>query len=122
MERDRHVVAEAGEISEGDVLLTLVDGMEIAVYYLDGEYYAYANWCPHQGGPVCEGKIGGTRTATFDRESLSTEYEWVKEGKLLSCPWHWWQFDIKTGECISRNIKLISYEVTVNDGDIIVQI
>jgi hypothetical protein len=48
-------VCKAGEIPDGGTRLASVNGVEIGVIFSKGQYYAYRNRCPHQGGPACEG-------------------------------------------------------------------
>lgn len=118
-----HVVARADDLGEGERLLVEVEGREIAVFNVDGELYSHLNWCPHQGGPVCEGKVDGTTRATFDRETLEYDLEWIKDDEILMCPWHYYEFDLLTGE--SRHNEaydLMSYPVKVEDGEIVVTI
>ena len=116
-----HVVASADEIGEGERALVQLKGREIGVFNVDGEYHAFANWCAHQSGPCCEGPITGTQGAEFDRDTLEYTLEWIKEGQILNCPWHGWEFDVTTGECLSRKGKsLASFPVRVEDGDVVV--
>lgn len=122
-----HVVAAADELDDGDRILVELEGRFIGVYNVGGEYYAYTDWCPHQGGPVCEGELAGTTRITFNRDTL--EYgvdgirEWVKDGEILRCPWHAWEFDVLTGEAVHDDrIRLLSHPVTVVDGDIVVSL
>jgi len=118
-----HVVAEAGEIGDGERLIVQLEGRDIAVFYVDGEYHAYTNWCAHQSGPCCEGTLTGTMTASFDRDSLETSLEWTGEGHILNCPWHGWEYDVTTGECLSRNrVRLPAHDVEVRDGEIVVSL
>ncbi|MFB6160365.1 MAG: Rieske (2Fe-2S) protein [Haloferacaceae archaeon] len=116
-----YAVADADELDPGDRLLVVLEGREVGVFNLDGEYYAYLNWCAHQGGPLCEGEVTGRATATYDREALRTEVEWVGEGETLICPWHDWEYDLRTGDCVSNgDVNLPSYPVHVDDGEIVV--
>lgn len=118
-----HVIADADEIGDGERLLVEVEGRELGVFRLDGEYHAYINWCPHQGGPLCEGKLTGRQRASFDAETLETDLEWTDDGEILTCPWHDWEFDIKTGENIPRSdVVLPSYPVHVEDGKLVVTV
>lgn len=118
-----HGVARANELGPGDRLVVELEGREIGVFNLDGEYHAYLNWCAHQGGPLCEGNVTGRVDAAFDRESLTTEFEWVDEDATLVCPWHDWEYSLRTGECISDdNYQLPSYPVRVEAGEIVVTI
>lgn len=122
-ERDGHVVARTDELGPGDRVVTQVRGREVAVFNVDGELVAYPNWCPHQGGPLCEGDVGGTTEASFDRESLATELRWVREGAVLRCPWHQWEFDLRENAFLhDADRSLPSYPVSVEDGDVVVRL
>lgn len=115
-----HIIAGEGDIPEGGRILVEVEGREVAVFNRNGEYYAYANWCPHQGGPICEGELSGTLEASFDRETLTVDRDWVAEGTVLTCPWHGWEFDVTSGECRVDDTRLPTYSVRVEDGDVVI--
>lgn len=118
-----HIVAEESEIPEGERVIVEVEGKEIGVFNVKGEYYAVLNWCVHQGGPCCEGTVDGTYSASFNRESLEVDLAWVKEDEILSCPWHGWEYDLTTGECLSNNRYTIpQYPVHISEGEIIVDV
>ncbi|PGF13835.1 (2Fe-2S)-binding protein [Natrinema sp. CBA1119] len=118
-----HVVADADDLPAGDRLITEIEGSEIGVFNLDGEYRAYLNWCPHQGAPCCEGTVTGKYTADFDPETLETTDEWIREGEFLYCPWHAWEFDLETGECTTnRSYSLPTYSVYEKDGKVVVSV
>ena len=116
---EKRRVARVDDLEEAGRVVVELNGREIAIFEIDGEYRAYLNWCPHQGGPVCEGELTGRMEASFDRETLSTEFEWTAEAETLVCPWHDWEFDIRTGDCFSGETDLPSYTVSVEDGDIV---
>ena len=117
------VVADADELSDGDYLVTEVQGREIGVFNVEGELYAYTNWCAHQSGPICEGYLSGTTDATFDPETLETTQEWVKEGEIITCPWHGWEYDLLSGDCLSKKgIRLPEHDARVEDGEIVVSL
>lgn len=118
-----HVVAAADEIPEGGRLVAELEGLEIGVFNIEGEYRAYLNWCAHQGAPCCEGTISGKYDATFDPETLETTYEWIREGEFLYCPWHAWEYDLVSGECTTnRAYSLPSFPVREKDGSIVVSL
>ena len=118
---NEHVVAEEGDLDPGERLVIQLEGKEIAIFRTEDDYHAYLNWCPHQGGPACEGVKTGTQESTFDRDTLELNVQWSREGEVLNCPWHGWEFDVNSGECLSRpNIQLPSYSTEVEDGEIIV--
>ncbi|MFB6311753.1 MAG: Rieske (2Fe-2S) protein [Salinirussus sp.] len=118
----RHFVCEADELEDGDRALVSIDGVEIGVFRIDGNVVAFTNWCPHQSGPICEGTIAGTAVAEFDREQLETEVTWDLKGTVLTCPWHSWEFDATSGECLSRSDRrLIQHDVFIEDNRIYVE-
>jgi len=116
-----HVVGDADEVGEGERIVAELEGREIAVFNLGDEYRAYLNWCAHQGGPICEGNLTGTVEASYDRESGETSLDWSREGDVLMCPWHGWEYDVTSGECLSRkSVQLPEYPVEVQDGQLVV--
>ncbi len=70
-------VARVEEIPPGTGRTVQVEGIRIALYNVEGSFYAIDNTCPHAGGPLGEGHL---------------------DGCLVKCPWHGWQFDLRTGE------------------------
>lgn len=114
----RHHVASVEEVSEdGSRVLTEVDGLEVALFRIDGEFYAMANFCVHQGGPVCEGELSGQVTVGEDR------MEWKYDGRERNvlCPWHGWKFDVTTGKSVNDDrYRIPTYDVEVEDGEVYV--
>jgi nitrite reductase/ring-hydroxylating ferredoxin subunit len=89
----RHPVARSGEIPPGGRKVVSIGPLAIGIFNVGGEIRAYRNACPHAGGPVCLGRISGTSLP-----SKVYEYIFGKEGFILRCPWHGWEFDLRTGE------------------------
>jgi nitrite reductase/ring-hydroxylating ferredoxin subunit len=110
----RHVVAAVGEIPPGGRKLVTIRGREIGVFNLDGAYYALINRCPHQGAALCTGAIVSRLEAP-----MPGEYRLSQSGSMLRCPWHCWEFDIRTGQswCEPEDVKARSYAVTVEPGE-----
>ena len=81
--------------------LELPDGNELAVYNVGGEFYATENFCPHRGAPLADG---------------------VLCGHIVECGWHGWQFDVRTGECLTVTEKLKTYRVRTEEGMLKVEI
>ena len=118
-----HVVCGADELDDGDHLVVELEGREIGVFRVEGEFLAYTNWCAHQGGPVCEGSLAGTTEATLDPETRGYDLDWVKEDRVLRCPWHAWEFDALTGDCLhSDQYRLVEHEARAEDGDLVVSL
>lgn len=113
----RHEICAASALEPGERTIKTVDEREIAVFNIDGEFEAVANYCVHAGGPVCEGTLSGMVSA----EPGEWEWEWCKEGEILACPWHGWEFDIETGDFVADDrYSLITYNVEVEDGTVYV--
>lgn len=112
-------VANIEEISEKDRLITDIDGEEVGVFNIDGEIFIYKNQCPNQGGPVLEGRIGGSMVTEYDKETDTVETSWQKEDQIIACPWCSWEFDLKTGLCESTDsASLIRVDFIIENGEI----
>jgi nitrite reductase/ring-hydroxylating ferredoxin subunit len=90
---NRHPVARSDEIPPGGRKIVSVGRVEIGLFNVGGEIRAYRNACPHAGAPVCLGRVSGTSLP-----SQVYEYVYGREGRVLRCPWHGWEFDLLTGE------------------------
>lgn len=114
----RHTVCATDDLPPGERVIREVDGREIAVFNVDGEFVAAANYCTHAGGPVCEGTVSGMVTAEVDEWS----WGWDRDGEILACPWHGWEFDLLSGEHLSDpDYRLVTYDVAVEDGTVYVE-
>jgi nitrite reductase/ring-hydroxylating ferredoxin subunit len=91
-------VARLEDVPPGTVTAVEAGGQPIALANIDGEVYAVQGECLHLQGPLGEG--------------------WL-EGPVLTCPWHGWQYDVRTGENeFDRAICLRTFPVQVEDGEI----
>lgn len=116
-----HAIADVNDLENGDRIVADIEGREIAVFNLDGEYLAYLNYCPHQGGAICEGRTIGRQSASFDRDTLEYTLEWEDDDEILVCPWHNWRFDLRANEFEhDKRFALPSFPVNVEDGKIVV--
>ncbi|BBL81067.1 hypothetical protein RxyAA322_29210 [Rubrobacter xylanophilus] len=114
-QRRKHPVGRLSEFPPGTHRVVRVGRREIGVFNIRGTLYALPNLCPHQTGPLCEGK---TTTGTLvAREENDWKFEWAYEGEIVSCPWHGLEYHIPTGKCLAfPEITLRRYEVVVEDG------
>jgi nitrite reductase/ring-hydroxylating ferredoxin subunit len=87
------IVARADEIAAGERKLVTIGGRSIGVFNVGGEYYALRNRCPHQGGPLCE----GIQFAPLRAAAPGEPYRRGDAGEIIRCPWHGWEFDVRTG-------------------------
>lgn len=95
-------VAGTADIAPGGGTTVEAGGKSLAVFNVDGNYYVVDNECVHRGGPVGEGEL---------------------EGNIVTCPWHGWTYDVKTGKCVNNPAACLkSYPVTVEGADIKVQL
>lgn len=110
---ERHVVARAEEIPAGERRLVTVRGREIAVFNLDGDYYAILNRCPHQGGSLIKGKLTG-----LVQSDGPGQYRYNGKREIVRCPWHGWEFDLRTGKsyCDPARTWVKSYATSIEPG------
>ena len=112
-EGGRYVVGTVDEIPPGSRKVIEVGGREIGVFNVNGEYFAVLNRCPHQGGPLCSGRQTGFLTSP-----TPGDYRLSRPGEVIRCPWHGWEFDLRTGQswCEPARVRVRRYEVSVQPG------
>jgi nitrite reductase/ring-hydroxylating ferredoxin subunit len=91
----------ASDIAPGTGQQLTVGGKDVAVFNVDGTFYAVDNTCPHRGGPLAEGEL---------------------EGCAVTCPWHAWTFDLKTGESLTDDLKVACHEVKVDGPSLLIAV
>lgn len=106
----RTVICTASELPPGKRRIVDIDGKSIGVFNVHGSYYALRNTCPHQFAPLCLGKVTG-----YSEPGAVGEFNWSRDGEILRCPWHAWEFDIKTGKSIfnPHKVRTKAYPVEV---------
>ena len=93
-------VAQTSEIPVGQGKCVEVEGRRLAIFNVDGSYYAIDDVCQHQGGPLGEGELNG---------------------KLVTCPWHGWEYDVTNGiNTFDTELKQEQFQVKVDGNDILV--
>ena len=109
----RHVVATVDQIPPGQRMLVTVAGREIGIFNVGGEFFGIGNRCPHNGGSLCKGRVVGLVEA-----SEPGSYRFSRRGELVRCPWHGWEFDLRTGKswCEPDRTKVRSYDLKVEHG------
>src|SRR5438477_3370487 len=109
----KHVVAAVGEIPPGERKLVSVAGRAIVVFNVGGEFFALNNRCPHRGGSLAQGWLTGLVEA-----GAPGEYRYSRRGEIVRCPWHAWEFDIRTGRswCDPQRLRARRYTVSVKKG------
>jgi nitrite reductase (NADH) small subunit/3-phenylpropionate/trans-cinnamate dioxygenase ferredoxin subunit len=95
-------VAKVDDVPEGEGRVVEVNGVAVGLFNVGGTFYAIDDTCIHRGGPLGEGAC---------------------EGNVVSCPWHGWQYDVTTGECLSSPGESVEkYEVQVDGDDVQVKV
>jgi nitrite reductase/ring-hydroxylating ferredoxin subunit len=109
----KHVVATVDEIPPGGRKIVAVAGRSIGVFNLGGEFFALRNSCPHQGGELCRGALSGAVTSRGPGD-----YAYDRPGEIVRCPWHGWEFDVRTGRswCDPARLRVRRYDVTIEAG------
>ena len=116
-------VAQADEIADRDRKVVIDDDLEIGVFRLGDEFYAWESNCPHRGGPVCQGKIMNRVDEVLDEDKRSKGYRFVEEDVHIICPWHGFEFNIRTGvHPGDDNTRLNGFEVELRDGAVYVRV
>lgn len=95
-------IATADEVPAGQGRTVEAAGRTLALFNVDGAYYAIDNTCAHRGGPLGEGDL---------------------EDRVVTCPWHAWQWDVTTGANANNPaVKVACFPVTVENGTIFVDL
>ena len=96
MKKRRHEICSLTELPQGKRKIVEIGRRSIGIFNIAGALYAIRNVCPHQGAELCRGTVGGTMLPT----ETPGKYDYALDGQVLRCPWHFWEFDITTGEMI----------------------
>ena len=92
----------AAELSPGKGVELSVGGQAVALFNVEGTFYALSNTCLHRGGPLGQGFV---------------------EGRTVTCPWHAWTFDVGTGEnVVNGELRVACYETKLEDGQVLVKV
>ena len=94
------VVSTVEELPPGSRRVVGAGRYGIGVFNVGGRYRAFLNSCPHAGAPLCLGRVTGLPRATGPGEPV----EWTRDGEILRCPWHGWEFDLMTGETVTEPV------------------
>ena len=89
-------LVSVADLPTGKSAEVVAQGRIFAVYNVDGVFRVLDGICPHAGGPLGKGMLSG---------------------KIVTCPWHGWQFDVESGQhCLNATLCQPTYEVEVSDG------
>jgi nitrite reductase (NADH) small subunit len=95
-------VAAAVDVPPGTGLAVEGGGRGLALFNVDGAYYCIDNTCPHRGGPLGEGDL---------------------DGRVVSCPWHGWRWDVTTGASANNPaVRVACFAASVDEGQVFVDL
>ena len=114
----RHVVAAAADFPPGTRRLITINDRAVVVFNIEGEFFGLYNKCPHNGGSLAEGVLTGLL-----QSAEPGAYSYSKQGEIIRCPWHGWEFDVRTGQSFCRAIKARArpFPVKVEAGSEIIE-
>jgi len=106
----RYVVGRVSEFAPGSRKIVNVGGRSIGIFFINGEFFAVQNRCPHAGAPLCQGSLGG-----IVKSSAPGEYDYARADEFIRCPWHSWEFDLKTGRSWfdPRRLRVKTFETSI---------
>jgi nitrite reductase (NADH) small subunit len=114
-------VGRRDEFKDGDRKMVAVNGAHVGVLRIGDDFVAYGNVCPHQGGPVCEGLLIHKVEEVINEDRTFAGMTFNTDTLHLTCPWHGWAFDARTGVCAGDPKQgLRKYPITERDGEIFV--
>ena len=95
-------VLNVADLQPGECRAVEVEGRQVALFNVDGAVHALSNTCPHRGGPLGEGDL---------------------DGKLVTCPWHSWEFDVTSGQCVNNPSATVPcYAVKIEGDTVLVEV
>jgi nitrite reductase/ring-hydroxylating ferredoxin subunit len=116
------VIADIGrpeDFVDGTVRIVDVGGREVGVVRWGEEFFAVRNVCPHQAGPVCAGLVRPNIVSGGRPGELAVDLA----VPILACPWHGWEFDVRSGKSISGATQTVrTYAISVEGGRLTVDV
>jgi nitrite reductase/ring-hydroxylating ferredoxin subunit len=108
-----HVIARAADLPPGSRMLVRLGERDIVVFNVRGELFALSGKCPHRGANLSLGTLTGVVSS-----SAPGIYAYSRPGEILRCPWHGWEFDVRTGLswCDPKRLRLVRYGVSIEPG------
>ena len=119
-DRQEVAVGAVETFAIGTFVTTTIGETPVGIIRLhSGQWRAVRNLCPHKGAPICRGIVGGTWAP-----SAPGELAFERDGEVLVCPWHGFEYDLETGVELYQNTptRLRLYPVAVRDGQVFVTV
>ncbi len=91
-------IVTVSDVPPGSAHVTDINGRSIAIFNVEGAFFAIENTCVHRGGPLGEGEL---------------------DGEVVTCPWHSWEYNVRTGISLTTpSASVKTYEVKVEGEDV----
>lgn len=116
----KHLVCSLDELSQVRKKAIVINKRPVVVVYSEqGSLYALRDVCPHKGPCLSDGMLDKNCQG-----SAAGEYIFDRDAEVLRCPWHSWEFDIRTGKSLfaPEKVRVKTYPVTIEDGDVYVEL
>jgi 3-phenylpropionate/trans-cinnamate dioxygenase ferredoxin subunit len=95
-----------------------IDARQIGIVRWDNRVFAVGNLCSHQGGPLCQGVLSARLTAAQPGELMLDE-----SSPTLACPWHGWEFDLRSGRALlDQKLRIRTFAALIADGRVLVDL
>jgi 3-phenylpropionate/trans-cinnamate dioxygenase ferredoxin subunit len=120
VEGGRCILCPADELPPGTrrIFLGVGGTRGVGVFNVAGRYYAVRNICPHKGAPLCRGRLRPHVVG-----AAAGDFAFEREGEILKCPWHQWEFDIATGWSLyAPRMRVRTYPVTIEQGQLVLHL
>ena len=119
---DGLVVALSEDVLEGGRVVVDVGGLEVGIFRVGGELYAWENACAHFGGPVCQGRLIPRVVERLDDEGRSLG-DFFSDQLHIVCPWHGFEYNVRTGvHAAQSDLRLTRVDVVERGGEIVVRL
>jgi nitrite reductase/ring-hydroxylating ferredoxin subunit len=119
----RCIAGDSADVPDGGRLVIEVGETSVGIFRVEGRLYAYLNVCAHMGGPACQGKILPRVLDVIDEDRTMLGQAWDESDPHVVCPWHGFEYSIKTGRHAGRpSIALKSVPVEESGGRVYVTI
>lgn len=107
--RDELIAAGRSVFECGDI--------EIGVFAIDDTLISWRNQCPHMRGPVCQGRIMSRVIEPVASDGTVEHLAFCEEDRHIVCPWHGYEFDLRTGRCVGleKGLRKVELEIEGND-------
>ena len=109
---EKFIVGRPSDVPEGGSVVVTAGRREIGIFHLDGQFFGLLNRCPHLGGPLCKGQIVTDVVSPVPGDVRSSPGR-----TFITCPWHNWEFDIRTGQSYwNAALRAMPFQVGVEGG------